>query len=296
MKKRMMMTMTTTKLNKIEALIVRIVSNRYTVYLNGEMIVATAMGKLRLGDKPLVGDRVYVEEIDGKYVIQKLLPRRNHLTRPAIANVDQALIVMSIKEPDFSFVLVNRLIFLIAYSDIEPIIVVSKADLASDAFIEEIKNSYLGYKVIVMGQGYDTTPLEDVLEGKLSVLAGQSGVGKSSILNRINPDFKLNTQEISKALGRGKHTTRHNQLYDVAKGWIADTPGFSSLDFSSLDPFELSRTIPDFKSYFGECRYRDCLHINEPSCKIKEMVAVGEINEIRYENYKECLDMIKGEY
>ena len=284
------------KKEQIEALIVRIVSNRYTVFLKGEMIVATAMGKLRLGDKPLVGDRVHVEEIDGKYVIQKLLPRRNHLTRPAIANVDQALIVMSIKEPDFSFVLVNRLIFLIAYSAIEPIIVVSKADLASNEFIEEIKNAYHGYKVIVMGQGFNTTPLESVLEGKLSVLAGQSGVGKSSILNRINPEFKLNTQEISKALGRGKHTTRHNQLYDVAKGWIADTPGFSSLDFSSLDPFELSRSIPDFKPYFGQCRYRDCLHINEPSCKIKEMVESGEVNAIRYDNYKECLDMIKGEF
>lgn len=277
------------------ALLISIVSNRYTVYSDGEMIVATAMGKLRLGEKPLVGDQVRIEEIDGEWRMQKILPRTNQLTRPAVANVDQTLLVMSIKEPDFSYTLVDRLIFLIASAGIEPVIVVSKADLASEEFLAEVLEEYKTYPVIVCGEGMPTQPLEEILEGKLSVLAGQSGVGKSSILNRINPDFKLNTQGISKALGRGKHTTRHNQLYNVAKGWIADTPGFSSLDFSSFDRRDFARNVPDFKPFFGECRYRDCLHVKEPGCRIKEAVELNEVSNRRYQHYLDCLDLIKEE-
>ena len=215
-----------------EALLISIVSNRYEIFCDGEIHVATAMGKLRLGDKPLVGDRLLVEYNDEKWIIQKVLERTNQLVRPFVANVDQALIVMSMKEPDFSYTLVDRLIFLVAYSQIEPVLVLSKIDLVDDSVIEEVYEEYKGYHVISAGINHPTTDLENILKDKLSVLAGQSGVGKSSILNRINASFKLNTQEISKALGRGKHTTRHNQLYDVAGGWIADTPGFSSLDFS----------------------------------------------------------------
>lgn len=277
------------------ALLISIVSNRYTVFYEGEMIVVTAMGKMRMGEKPLVGDRVVIEEQDGKWLMQKILPRTNQLTRPSVANVDQALLVMSIKEPEFSYTLVDRLIFMIAKSGIEPVIVISKADLASKEFIEEVLEEYKTYQVILSGIDLPTKPLEDILEGKLSVLAGQSGVGKSSILNRINPDFKLNTQGISKALGRGKHTTRHNQLYDVAGGWIADTPGFSSLDFSTFDRREFPTFIPDFKPFEGQCRYRDCLHVKEPSCRIKEAVESGELSSRRYQHYLECLELIKEE-
>lgn len=281
--------------NLKQALLISIVSNRYTVFHEGEMIVATAMGKLRLGEKPLVGDRVMIQEIDGKWHMQKVLERENQLTRPAVANVDQTLLVMSVLEPDFSYTLVDRLIFLIASAGIEPVIVISKADLASEAFLAEILEEYKTYQVIVCGMNLPTEPLEAILADKLSVLAGQSGVGKSSILNRINPDFKLNTQGISKALGRGKHTTRHNELYRVADGWIADTPGFSSLDFSSFDRKEFAKNVPDFKPYFGACRYRDCLHDKEPSCKIKEEVEKGGVSKRRYQHYLDCLDLIKEE-
>lgn len=276
-----------------EALLISIVSNRYQVYVDGETHVATAMGKLRLGEKPLVGDRLLIDYSDEKWIIQKVLERKNQLVRPFVANVDQALIVMSMKEPDFSYTLVDRLIFLVGYSDIEPILVLSKADLVSDAFIEEVLNEYRNYKVIITGQDHPTSEIEAILKGKLSVLAGQSGVGKSSILNRINSNFKLNTQEISKALGRGKHTTRHNQLYDVAGGWIADTPGFSSLDFSYLDKLKFSQSVPDFEPYQGMCRYRDCKHLKEPGCKVKEMVEAGELSAKRYAHYVECFEMIK---
>lgn len=278
-----------------EAIITRIVSNKYTVYFDSEFHDVVAMGKMRLGDKPIVGDRVEVELLDEKYVMQKVLPRRNKLIRPHVANIDQALIVMSVLEPDFSYTLVDRLIFLISLNDIEPIIVISKADLASESLMTSIREEYekAGYHVIFTGEGYDTQPLEEILKDKISVLAGQSGVGKSSILNRINEELELNTQEISKALGRGKHTTRHNQLYPIAQGWIADTPGFSSLDFSMVDPLELSRSIPDFRGYGDDCRYRDCLHIKEPGCALKEAVENGSVSKVRYQHYLECLKLIE---
>lgn len=280
-----------------EAVITRIVSNRYSVYFDGEFIIATAMGKLRLGDKPIVGDHVHVEELDGKWVIQKVLERRNQLIRPLVANVDQALIVMSAKEPDFSFTLVNRLIFLVALQNINPIIIVSKGDLADADLKKAITAEYEnhGYTVIMSGQDISTEPLEALMKNKISVLAGQSGVGKSSILNRISDDLELNTQEISKALGRGRHTTRHNQIYPLCGGWIADTPGFSSLDFSTVDPMELSQSVPDFVPYIGECKYRDCMHIQEPGCIIKEKVESGEISKQRHQDYLDCLTLIKEE-
>lgn len=280
-----------------EAVITRIVSNRYSVYFDGEFIIATAMGKLRLGDKPVVGDHVHVEELDGKWVIQKVLERRNQLIRPLVANVDQALIVMSAKEPDFSFTLVNRLIFLVALQNINPIIIVSKGDLADADLKKAITAEYEnhGYTVIMSGQDISTEPLEALMKNKISVLAGQSGVGKSSILNRISDDLELNTQEISKALGRGRHTTRHNQIYPLCGGWIADTPGFSSLDFSTVDPMELSQSVPDFVPYIGECKYRDCMHIQEPGCIIKEKVESGEISKQRHQDYLDCLTLIKEE-
>ncbi|CAH2762825.1 ribosome small subunit-dependent GTPase A [Erysipelothrix amsterdamensis] len=280
-----------------EAVITRIVSNRYSVYFEGEFIIATAMGKLRLGDKPIVGDHVHIEELDGKWVIQQVLPRRNQLIRPLVANVDQALIVMSAKEPDFSFTLVNRLIFLVSLQNINPIIIVSKGDLADSDLKQSILDEYeqFGYTVIMSGNDIATDALESVMANKISVLAGQSGVGKSSILNRISHDLELNTQEISKALGRGRHTTRHNQIYPLCGGWIADTPGFSSLDFSSVDPVELSQSIPDFVPFIGNCKYRDCMHIQEPGCIIKEKVESGEISKQRHQDYLDCLTLIKEE-
>ena len=281
----------------IESFITRIVSNKYTVYFDGEFHDATAMGKLRLGDKPIVGDRVQVEELDGRLVIQKTLPRRNQLIRPLVANIDQVMIVMSAKEPDFSYTLVDRLIFLISYENIRPLVVISKADLLSAQEAKEIVDEYQssGYEVLLTGKDTPTKVLEDVLANKLSVLAGQSGVGKSSLLNRIDANLLLNTQEISKALGRGKHTTRHNQLYPIADGWIADTPGFSSLSFANIEPILLSQRIPDFAPYIGECRYNDCLHVHEPGCKIKEQMEAGVISTRRYQNYLDCLKLIKEE-
>ena len=274
-------------------LIIKIVSNQYTIHTeDGKDVVAVAMGKLRLGSKPLVGDRVEYELIDDRYAIQKILPRTNYLVRPAIANVDQAMIVMSAVEPDFSPRLVDKLIFLISYRFIEPVLVITKMDLVKEdsriyEYIEDYRNS--GYTVITVGADSDVEYVREALRGRITVLTGQSGVGKSTLLNRLDEAFATATQEISRARGRGKHTTRHTQLYEVGEGLIADTPGFSSLDFSRIDALTLAGRIHDFQNA-GECRFKDCKHINEPDCRVKKKVESGEISRIRYLNY---LDTVK---
>ena len=274
-------------------LIIKIVSNQYTIHTeDGRDVVAVAMGKLRLGSKPLVGDRVEYELIDDKYAIQKILPRTNYLVRPAIANVDQAMIVMSAVEPDFSTQLVDKLIFLISYRFIEPVLVITKMDLVKPdskiyEYIEDYRKS--GYTVITVGADSDVEHVREALKDRITVLTGQSGVGKSTLLNRLDEAFATATQEISKARGRGKHTTRHTQLYEVGEGLIADTPGFSSLDFSRIDALTLAGRIHDFQNA-GECRFKDCKHINEPDCRVKKKVESGEISRIRYLNY---LDTVK---
>ena len=276
--------------------IIKNISNQYEVlFEDGSIHSCVAMGKVRLDKKPLVGDHVFIEEFDDQYGIQKIDERKNSLIRPAIANVDQALIVMSSYEPDFSTTLIDRLIFLISYANIKPVICVKKIDLVKDddpiyQQIEDYRKS--GYDVYTTGQDFDESEIIECFKDKITVLTGQSGAGKSSLLNRINPDFALNTQETSKALGRGKHTTRHCQLFPIGSGWVADTPGFSSLDFSRIDLLELKDKIEDFQIE-DCCRFRDCVHINEPDCAIKRYVDEGLISSIRYQNYKDVAQLIK---
>lgn len=276
------------------ARIIKNVSNQYTVYFDEQVHLATAMGKLRLGKRPIVGDFVRIEFLENKWVIQEVLDRKNQLIRPLVANIDQAIVVMSLKEPDFSYRLVDRLIFLISVEDIDPVLIVNKTDLDSDAALKEVMDAYVpfGYSVIGTTKGEDPQPIISLLKDKLSVLAGQSGVGKSSIINRIDSQYELKTQEISKVLGRGKHTTRHNELYNIGGGWIADTPGFSSLDFKHVDKLELAQSVPDFKPYLT-CRFRNCLHQSEPNCGVKEALMQGKIFQQRYDHYLECLDLIE---
>lgn len=276
--------------------IIKNISNQYEVLFdNGEIHACVAMGKVRLDKKPLVGDHVMVETFESQYGIQKILDRKNYLTRPAIANVDQALIVMSSIEPDFSTTLVDRLIFLISLADIEPVLCVTKMDLVKEndeiySYIEDYRKS--GYRVYTTGKDFDESEIIACFENKITVLTGQSGAGKSSLLNRINPEFQLHTQKTSKALGRGKHTTRHCELFAIGNGWVADTPGFSSLDFSRVDLLELKDKILDFK-IDEECRFRNCVHLDEPDCAIKKAVQDGRISSIRYQNYKDIAMLIK---
>lgn len=269
--------------------IVKIISNQYTIECENQYFLAQARGKMRKGSVPVVGDWVEFEKIEDVYRIHKVCSRTNRLLRPAISNVDQALIVTSMKDPDYSSHLLNRLIILVSLAHVEPVICITKSDLVDLKDYEKEISWYAkaGYTIVYTHPGSDDQALKDVLEGKVSVLCGQSGAGKSSLLNRLDPRFSLQTQAISKALGRGKHTTRHCQLHHVANGLVADTPGFSSLDFSRLDLSNLANVIKDFQPYLGQCRFKDCQHLKEPDCAIKEAIAQGLINPSMYEDYKQ---------
>ncbi len=237
----------------------------------------------------------FITKKKSKELIRKLenLTSRSEAVqlRPAVANVDQALIVTSCKDPDFSIHLLDRLIILVSLSDVEPVICLTKWDLIGENDRVKIKEQIdalqaCGYKAVWTYPGSDDSALREVLDHKVSVLCGQSGAGKSSLLNRLEPGFALQTQQISRALGRGKHTTRFCELHEVAGGLVADTPGFSSLDFSLLDTKGLDRKLKAFAPYIGKCRFADCRHINEPDCAIKEAVARGHVPASFYEDYK----------
>ena len=279
--------------------IIKLISNQYLVLLEDKRIVpCIAMGKLRLGNALICGDYVEVKFYQHQNAIEKLYERKNQLIRPPIANIDQAFIVMSAINPDFSTTLVDQLIFLISCNNIKPIIIVTKIDLVDKRhfvyrLIEDYQKS--GYLVFLTGKNISPTPIIEAIQGKVTVLAGQSGAGKSSLVNRINPELKLSTQEISKALGRGKHTTRHVEFFAVGSGWLADTPGFSKLDFTRISKELLRDSVPDFKKYQGQCRFRDCFHQNEPDCIIKAGVEAGSVSKARYYHYIDCLKVIESE-
>ncbi|MCF0246756.1 MAG: ribosome small subunit-dependent GTPase A [Ileibacterium sp.] len=274
--------------------ITRIISNQYTIHTQDGDLIAKPAGKLRKTYAPVVGDFVEFVQVDDSVRIEKVLPRKNRLLRPSVANVDQALIVTSLKDPDFSDHLLNRLLFLVEMANIQPVICITKTDLLPADKQEEYKelmNRYeqMGYPVFYSHPGSDDEELMELLKDKVSVLCGQSGAGKSSLLNRLEPSFQLQTQQISKALGRGKHTTRHCELHPVAQGLVADTPGFSSLEFSRLDVSELDKKILPFQPYLEHCRFSDCRHLKEPDCAVKAAVDAGKIEASLYEDYENIM-------
>lgn len=278
----------------IKGLIIRQISNQYQVYYDGQVLDCVAMGKLRLDKSPKVGDYVLVNQFENQNGIEQILERKNEMIRPSIANVDQVIILMSSVEPQFSNKLLDRLISMVEYHHINPVIVITKMDLINDELNFEIaKYRNLGYTVILSGIGFDHSDFDTLFKDKVSVLTGNSGVGKSSLINRLNPDFNLRTQITSKALGRGKHTTRHTQLYAINGGWVADTPGFSSLSFVGFDKHILKNTFIEFKQY--QCKYMDCIHQNEPDCGVKQALSKHEIEQSRYENYLEILQLTNKE-
>ena len=267
--------------------VIKIISNQYTIQYQDQKILASPRGKMRKGKSPMVGDRVEFEQKEDTYVIHKVCKRMNQLLRPSISNVDQAIIVTSLKDPDYSDHLLNRLIFLVCLAGVEPVLCITKSDLVDIKDFEEEFEWYkkAGYTIFYSHPGSNDDELKEILKGKTSVLCGQSGAGKSSLLNRLDPSFQLQTQEISKALGRGKHTTRHCELHEIAGGWVADTPGFSSLDFTYLDISQLDQVIKDFQPYLNQCKFNDCQHLKEPDCAIKQAVDHGDINPSMYQDY-----------
>lgn len=260
-------------------------------------------GVFRLdGVTPLVGDHVVFKSDNlEEGTLLEIKPRKNELIRPPIANVDTGVIIASIVDPVFSTQLVDRFLVMLEYRNIAPIIYISKLDIADDETtqaMEEYKAIYeaIGYPFITLNvdkvddlNAEIVHTFEDYFEDKLVVFIGQSGAGKSTLLNYLNPAFDLKTGETSKSLGRGRHTTRHVELLPLLGGRFADTPGFSSLKFEDIEVEELSSCFPEMWSRKDECRFRGCLHQNEPNCAIKKAVENDEIASFRYENYLQIL-------
>lgn len=277
-------------------------SGYYYVYDNGELIQCRGRGVFRnRGESPLVGDFVdYDKEDQSEGYVMKIHERKNALVRPPIANIDQALLVFSAKEPAFNTTLLDRFLVVLESFHVQPIICITKMDLLTDSekealepFIQDYRE--IGYTVLTTYMD-DPSLMEQItpyLAGKTTVLAGQSGVGKSTMLNTLLPELQLKTGEISMSLGRGKHTTRHVELIEVAGGLLADTPGFSSLDFDEIEKEELTSCFPEFQRISDNCKFRGCLHIKEPKCAVKEAVQSGEIKEYRYEHYEQILQEIQ---
>lgn len=287
-----------------DGIIIKGISGFYYVEVGQDLYECKARGIFRKkGLSPLVGDRVaisIIDEADKKGNIEKIYERKSELVRPPIANVDKVLITFSVKEPNPNMVLLDRFIVFSEKENLDIRIILTKVDLDEDGtIVDRIVSDYgrIGYKVIPVsvetGQGIDQVSQE--LEGCISVFAGQSGVGKSSILNAIEPGFKIDTAEISQKLGRGKHTTRHSELYKLGPNAIvADTPGFSSFELTDIEIEELQEYFIEFAKFDG-CRFGSkCIHKNEPACAIKEALEVGEIAESRYKSYLQILDEINN--
>lgn len=287
-----------------DGIIIKGISGFYYVEVGQDLYECKARGIFRKkGLSPLVGDRVaisIIDEADKKGNIEKIYERKSELVRPPIANVDKVLITFSVKEPNPNMVLLDRFIVFSEKENLDIRIILTKVDLDENGtIVDRIVSDYgrIGYKVIPVsvetGQGIDQVRQE--LEGCISVFAGQSGVGKSSILNVIKPGFKIDTAEISQKLGRGKHTTRHSELYKLGPNAIvADTPGFSSFELTNIEIEELQEYFIEFAKFDG-CRFGSkCIHKNEPACAVKEALEVGEIAESRYKSYLQILDEINN--
>ena len=269
--------------------IIKIVSDLHIVSYNGKNYDCKCRGKFRK-DKiiPKVGDYVIFDL--GKKVIEEVLPRKNSFQRPSVANIDQAFLITSLRLPDFSLNLLDKLLVLMELHNVEPIICITKRDLLSTNELEKIDEALayykkLGYQVIY---NTDIDKIKKLLNNKTSVFTGQTGAGKSTLLNKLNPDWNLDTGEVSTALGRGRHTTRVVELFEIENGKVLDTPGFSALDFYEYSNEQIRDGFIEFKDY--PCIYKDCMHKNEEECRVKIAVNDNNIMKSRYENYLKFIE------
>lgn len=275
--------------------IIKGIAGFYYVYVNGQgLYECKAKGIFRKNKiKPLVGDNVEMEVLDSSEKegnIVQILPRKNSLIRPAVANVDQALVIFAAAQPDPNFLLLDRFLVMMEQQKIPVRICFNKKDLVPEKECERVCSIYAdcGYEVVSTSalQEKGKKEIFEILEGKTTVVAGPSGVGKSSLTNLLQNQIQMETGEISQKLKRGRHTTRHSQIIRIDEDtYLVDTPGFSSLYLEDMEKEELRHCFIEFQPYEGTCKFQGCLHVREPQCQVKQAVEDGKISRQRYENY-----------
>ena len=251
--------------------------------------------------KPLVGDDVEIEVLNEEEKlgnIVKILPRRSELIRPAVANIDQALVIFAAREPKPNLSLLDRFLVIMEKQDVPVIICFNKQDLCDEEEVGRLKEIYesCGYPVVLASakQGEGIEEIKSLLRGKTTTVAGPSGVGKSSLTNLLQNEVQMETGEISKKLGRGRHTTRHSQIIQIEEDtWLYDTPGFTSFYVEEIEKEELRFYFREFFKYEGTCRFQGCTHTHEPGCMVKNALEEGKISKERYENYLELYGELK---
>lgn len=282
-----------------EGRIVKGIAGFYYVQDGSGILECKARGKFKkMGLVPMVGDRVLFSKQHA--AIEDILPRVSELIRPPVSNVDQAVIVFAVRFPDPNMVLLDKMTVLAVKEGLDVVLVFNKVDLDDDEskLSQKLEAIYgpTGFKVLTTCSvtGFQIEALKALLKDKVSVFAGPSGVGKSSLLNAIEPGLALKTGAVSEKIQRGKHTTRHSELLELESGgFVVDTPGFTSLELKDLEADLLSSCFPDFEHYPGSCRFDDCLHLEEPDCRIREAVQAGKLSESRYNSYVLILNEIR---
>ena len=277
--------------------IIKALSGFYYVQTEDGVVECRARGRFRRQDQsPLVGDFVRITRQGDKGVLEALLPRKNAFIRPAVANIDQLVVLASCAIPVTEPFLIDRVLAIAQLQNVPALVVVNKDDLAPAQPLAEIYRR-AGVPVLVTsaetGEGIEA--LREALAGKLSCLTGNSGVGKSSLLNRAFPQLQLPVGEVSEKLGRGRHTTRHIELYSLGSNtFVADTPGFSAFDTERMELVhkeQLQYAFPEFAPYLGHCQFPDCAHRKEPGCAVRKALAEGEIGQTRYDSYERLYEL-----